>query len=64
MFFNNNLHFKTIMTIIKMTRIQANIIKVFKSSRKKKKNRLGEQERKHRPSVGPMKKRLRWLDLG
>ncbi|KAL8226103.1 hypothetical protein R6Q57_018660 [Mikania cordata] len=43
--FNNNLHFKTIVTIIKMTRIQTNIIKVFKSSRKKK-NRLGERERK------------------
>ncbi|KAL8211141.1 hypothetical protein R6Q57_005578 [Mikania cordata] len=68
--FNNNLHFKTIVIIIKMTRIQVNIIKLFKSSRnKKKKNRLGERERnqwerKHRPSVGPIKKRLRWPDLG
>ncbi|KAL8236526.1 hypothetical protein R6Q59_017607 [Mikania micrantha] len=51
----------TIVTIIKTTRIQANIIKVFKSSRKKKKNknRLGRPGKKPIGKKAPAK---RWSD--
>ncbi|KAL8200394.1 hypothetical protein R6Q57_011733 [Mikania cordata] len=68
--FNNNLHFMTIVTIIKMIRIQANIIKSFQVESEEEEEEpvrpMGKKAigKKARQSDGPMKKRLRWLDLG